>query len=74
MITYFSTFFGFALITSITATCFAAAKVTTMREESRYLQEEPWRGVVHYLLFLAFSCPSCEDSLCSLMGGQSLKL
>lgn len=52
MITYFC---GFALLTSITAACVAAAAtVTITREERRYLRDELRRGVVHHLLSVAF--------------------
>lgn len=65
--------YGFAFITSITATCFAAAKVTTTREESGYWQEKQWWGLVQYLLFLAFSCPSSDDSSLQFDGGSEPK-
>lgn len=55
MITYFC---GFALMTSITAACVAAAAtVTILREERRYLQDELRWGAIHRLLSVAFRRP-----------------
>lgn len=70
MIASFLDFLGFALITSVTAACFAA-KVKLPRER-RADRDRKSIDEVSYsvVLFVAFSCPSSDDSLCSLMGGS----